>query len=251
MAIRFSYNTGAFEIGRYRGAPVYLSPMFFFTGMALALPFWRSFDLRGLFLAAGFIAILFASILIHELAHAVMATRYRVGIKRIDIHMLGGLVQFRGLPHTMRQDFLITLAGPLSNLVLGLAAFALLQPMLPIEAGLMFGIYVDRHLPSMLPELLRATAYLNLGLCAVNLLPGIPLDGGKLLYLLVERHFNARTALLTVSLLGVLFAGLTGLLFLGTLLAGCPVWAPPMLRTNWAAFQAARRGRSGWNGMAF
>ena len=127
MAIRFSYNTGAFEIGRYRGAPVYLSPMFFFTGMALALPFWRSFDLRGLFLAAGFIAILFASILIHELAHAVMATRYRVGIKRIDIHMLGGLVQFRGLPHTMRQDFLITLAGPLSNLVLGLAAFALLQ----------------------------------------------------------------------------------------------------------------------------
>jgi membrane-associated protease RseP (regulator of RpoE activity) len=103
----------------------------------------------------------------------------------------------------------------------------------------------------MLPEILRATAYLNLGLCAVNMLPGIPLDGGKLLYLLVERRFNARTALLTVSSLGVVFAAMTGLLFIGTLLAGCPIWAPPMLRTNWEAFQAARRGRSSWNAVAF
>jgi Zn-dependent protease len=108
-----------------------------------------------------------------------------------------------------------------------------------------------KHLPGMLPEILRAAAYLNLGLCAVNLLPGIPLDGGKLLYLLVERRFNARTALLTVSSLGVVFAVMTGLLFIGTLLAGCPVWAPPMLRANWEAFQTARRGRSSWDAVAF
>jgi Zn-dependent protease len=252
MAIRFSYDTGTFEIGRYRGAPIELSPLFFLSAMALALPFWRSFDLRGLALTVMFLAIFFASILIHELAHAAVATRCRVRVARIELNVLGGLVHFWGLPRTMRQDFLITAAGPLSNLVLGLAALALLWPMPPIELSVdvVDGRFI-KHLPGMLPEILRAAAYLNLGLCAVNLLPGIPLDGGKLLYLLVERRFNARTALLTVSSLGVVFAVMTGLLFIGTLLAGCPVWAPPMLRANWEAFQTARRGRSNWDAVAF
>ena len=247
----FSYDTGTFEIGRYRAAPIELSPLFFLSGMALALPFWRSFDLRGLALTVMFLAMFFASILIHELAHAYVATRYRVRVSRIELNVLGGLVHFWGLPRTMRQDFLITLAGPMSNLVLGLAALALLWPMLPIKASVV--LVDDRfvtQLPGMLPEILRATAYLNIGLCVVNMLPGIPLDGGKLLYLLVERRFNARTALLTVSSLGVVFAVMTGLLFISTLLAGCPVWAPPALRTNWEAFQAARRGRSSWNAVA-
>lgn len=58
-----------------------------------------------------FIAIIFASILLYELAHLEMARRYRVPAQRIDIDMLGGLVQFWHLPHTRRQDFAITLAG--------------------------------------------------------------------------------------------------------------------------------------------
>ncbi len=105
MAIRFSYDTGTFEIGRYRGAPIELSPLFFLSAMALALPFWRSFDLRGLALTVMFLAIFFASILIHELAHAPVATRCRVRVARIELNVLGGLVHFWGLPRTMRQDF--------------------------------------------------------------------------------------------------------------------------------------------------
>src|ERR1700754_3452222 len=100
MAIRFSYNTGMFEIGRYRGAPIDLSPLFFLSAMALALPFWRSFDLRGLALTAMFLAIFFASILLHELAHAGVATRYRVGVERIELNILGGLVHLRGSSRT-------------------------------------------------------------------------------------------------------------------------------------------------------
>jgi len=251
MAIRFSYDTGTFEIGRYRGAPVVVSPLFFLTAMALALPFWRSFDLRGLALTAMFLAIFFASILLHELAHAYVATRYRVRVSRIELNVMGGLVHFWGLPRTMRQDFFITAAGPLSNLVIGLAALALLWPMPPIGATveLVDSRFVT-HLPGMLPEILRATAYLNLGLCAVNMLPGIPLDGGKLLYLLVERRWNARIAMLTVSALGSVFGLMTSLLFLSTLIAGCPVWAPPSFRTNWEAHLAARRGQSSWNAVA-
>jgi Zn-dependent protease len=125
--MRFSFDTGSFEVGRYRGAPVALSPTFFITAVVLAIPFLRMFSLRGLVLAGFFIAMFFLSILIHELAHAVMATNYRVQVARIEINMAGGLVSFRGWPRTMQQDLLITLAGPISNLALALVALALLM----------------------------------------------------------------------------------------------------------------------------
>ena len=58
----------------------------------------------------------------------------------------------------------------------------------------------------MVAQLLRATVYVNIGLGVVNLLPGIPLDGGRIVYLLVEQRWHSRTALLTVSSLGLFFA---------------------------------------------
>ena len=247
MATRFSYDTGMFEIGRYRGTPVVLSPLFFLAAMALALPFWRSFDLRGLALTAVFFVVFFASILLHELAHAYVATRYRVRVSRIELSVMGSLVH-SGVCRAPCGRISSPRPGRCGTFVLGLAALVLLWPMPPIRltVEVVDGQFI-KHLPGMLPEILRAAAYLNLGLCAVNMLPGLPLDGGKLLYLLVERRWNARIAMLTVSSLGVVFGLMTSLLFISTLIAGCPVWAPPSFRTNWEAFQAARRGRSSWN----
>jgi Zn-dependent protease len=178
--MQFSMDTGRFEVGRYHGAPVNLSPTFFITAVVLAIPFLRMFSLRGLVLAGFFIAMFFLSVLIHELAHAVTATRYRVQVARIEINMAGGLVHFRGWPHTMRQDLLIALAGPMANLALGLAALALLK-LAPAATD-------PYSQPSMVAQLLRATVYVNIGLSIVNLLPGIPLDGGKIVYLLVEQR---------------------------------------------------------------
>jgi Zn-dependent protease len=243
--MRFSFDTGSFEVGRYRGAPVVLSPAFFITAVVLAVPFLRMFSLRGLVLAGFFIAMFFLSILIHELAHAVMATNYRVQVARIEINMAGGLVSFRDWPRTMQQDLQITLAGPMSNLALGLVALALLM-LMPAAAP------DPDSQPSMVAQLLRATAYLNIGLCAVNLLPGIPLDGGKIVYLLVEQRWHSRTALLAVSSLGLFFAGVNTFLLIGTIIAGFPIWAPPAFGPNWEAFKAARHGRrANWDAVAF
>ena len=160
--------------------------------------------------------------------------------------MAGGLVHFRGWPHTMRQDLLITLAGPIANLALGLAALALLK----LAAGAApETIVLDGKLvtepftqPSMIAQLLRATVYVNIGLGVVNLLPGIPLDGGRIVYLLVEQRWHSRTALLTVSSLGLFFATVNTFLLIGTIIAGFPIWAPPTFGANWEAFKAARSG---------
>jgi Zn-dependent protease len=105
--------------------------------------------------------------------------------------------------------------------------------------------------PSMIAQLLRATVYVNIGLAVVNLLPGIPLDGGKIVYLLVEQRWHSRTALLTVSSLGLFFATVNTFLLIGTIIAGFPIWAPPTFGANWEAFKAARKGRANWDAVAF
>ena len=186
MTIRFSMGD-AIELARYQKAPIYLHPTFFITAVMLAWPFWSIGSLRGLELAGLFIVVILGSVLLHELAHAVMAERYGLSALRIDIHALGGVVQFWYQPLKRSQDFAITLAGPASNLAIGLVALALLALVPPPEPTT---IEIDGRLFSVLPtekgfleQLLRGSAYLNLGLCVVNLIPAFPLDGGKLVYL--------------------------------------------------------------------
>ena len=249
MATRFSMQTGLMEVGQYQNAPIYLHPGFFITAFILAWPFWRMVSLRGLALGVLFMATIFASILAHELAHAAMARRYRLPVQRIDIHALGGLVQYWHLPHTRRQDFAITLAGPVSNLAIGLVALAFLATMPQAADTILIGKQLALSPPTdaFLEILLRATAYLNLGLCAVNMIPAFPLDGGKLAHLLIEARWGPRTATLVVSALGLVFACLSTLVLISTALAGFPIWAPPGFEINWRAFQAACRGLGGWD----
>ena len=115
MTIRFSLSE-PIALARYQKAPIYLHPTFFITAVMLAWPFWSIGSLRGLELAGLFIVVILGSVLLHELAHAVMAERYGLSALRIDIHALGGAVQFWYQPLKRSQDFAITLAGPMSNL---------------------------------------------------------------------------------------------------------------------------------------
>ena len=246
--MRISFETGVIELGRYQRIPINLHCSFFITAVLLTFPFWRRVDLSGLSLAAIFTVVLFASILLHELAHAMVARRYRISADRIDIHINGGMVHLGGGWRTLRQDLAITIAGPLSNLVLGLLAFGLLA-LAEGQGAILPG---ETPFPStgILERLLRAAAYLNIGLCVVNLLPGIPLDGGRILYLLVERRWNSRIAIRVVAAFGLMFAAINMVVLFVTTLAGFPVWAPPHFGTNWQAFQESRTRSVGWNAYA-
>src|SRR5262249_8458752 len=171
------------------------------------------------------VAILFASILIHELAHAIVARRFAVPIGAIAVHYLGGVVQFLGRPRRRNEDCLITLAGPLSNFVLAGIAFGVL---LLIPAGephpVAIGDQVIQRPPSpgLLGRALPFAIYINLGLAIINMLPGFPLDGGRLMYLLVEKYRDPRLATLVVGSLGMVFGALSLVLLLMTALAGFP-----------------------------
>lgn len=115
---------------------------------------------------AGTALAFLGTVLVHELAHALMARRYRMPVQRITLWMVGGLTELGGEPPTARADAVIAASGPVVSMVLG-AGFAVLA------AG------SDGH--GLLGAGLTWIAAVNMLLGVFNLLPGAPLDGGRLL----------------------------------------------------------------------
>jgi Zn-dependent protease len=118
-------------------------------------------------------ALFLASLLAHEAAHAVVARRRGVGVRSITLWMLGGVAQLDGEPPSARADFAIAAAGPLTSLAAG-AVLAL-----SAEAAASVGT------PAVIVAALAWTGATNALLAVFNLLPGAPLDGGRILRALV------------------------------------------------------------------
>jgi Zn-dependent protease/predicted transcriptional regulator len=121
--------------------------------------------------AVGFFAtvLFFASVLTHELSHAWVANRLGEKVSRITLFIFGGMAHLAGEPETPAVEFKVAGVGPLTSLVLG-ALFWVVYLSLPPEPALTLWRAVFRYL-----------AYINVALALFNLLPGFPLDGGRLL----------------------------------------------------------------------
>ncbi len=119
----------------------------------------------------GLIATLlfFASVLIHELSHAWVANRLGEKVSRITLFIFGGMAHLSGEPETPAVEFKVAGIGPLTSLVLG-ALFWVVHRAIPAYPALTLWRAVFRYL-----------AYINVALALFNLLPGFPLDGGRLL----------------------------------------------------------------------
>ncbi|GLY67788.1 site-2 protease family protein [Amycolatopsis taiwanensis] len=155
-------------------------------------------------------ACFLASLLAHELAHAVTARHYGMKVKRITLWMLGGVAELEGEPPSPRADFVIAIMGPLTSLVLGGACWGT--------------AYLTRLvLPALVVLGLSWIGITNVLLAVFNLLPGAPLDGGRVLRAAVWKATGNRmranaAAARTGQVLGlVLIAGGLGeTLFLGS-----------------------------------
>ncbi len=155
----------------------------------------------GVVAAAG----LFASILLHELGHAVVARRNGVNVKRISLWAFGGVAQLDGEAATPRAEFKIAGIGPAISLVLGLALF--------IPATALSGIA---------GAVVAWLASINVILAVFNLIPGAPLDGGRLLHAwLWNRHGDKARATASATKAGrIVGSGLIGLGAVQFLLGG-------------------------------
>jgi Zn-dependent protease len=240
-----SFVDGSLKIGQFAQAPIRVYPGFLIAAGLLTVPnWWLRPGLSGMALFAIGLVTVFAAVMVHELAHAVAAKRCGVTAARIDLYIFGGVVAFDTPPRTMWNDFAIVIAGPLSNLALATMAYTLLivlnggLPDLITHGPLRSDVIFE---PRITERALTFAVYLNLGLFVVNMLPAFPLDGGKLLYLLIARRWDRRTATLVVAKLGVMLAFASYILLLVTAVVGCPIWSPPGAQVNLEALLAAER----------
>ena len=197
-------------IGRIFGISIDLDySWFLIVGLLtwmLAVSYYRSeFGgwTTGEYWAMGFVTavMLFVSVLIHELAHSLMAQRFGISVPRITLFLFGGVSQIAAEPPSAGQEFWISVVGP--GMSLALAAF--FWELEPLLAGW-----------EQLLALAEYLALLNLILALFNLIPGFPLDGGRVLRALVWRitgNFHRATVA----------AGVTGRFF-GFLLIFLGVW---------------------------
>jgi len=115
--------------------------------------------------------LLFASVLIHELAHSLVAIGNGLTVRGITLHLLGGVSQLDDEPPDPRTEFLMAAAGPLASLAL---ALVLSLARIPVDAP-----WGDAILTYLM--------YVNVAVGVFNLIPGFPLDGGRLLRAVVWR----------------------------------------------------------------
>lgn len=116
---------------------------------------------------------LFAGVLLHEFGHALVAMRYGFPIESITLWFLGGIAQLSEQPEEWRTELYIALAGPAVSVALGVVLWI----------GLAF-VPASMHVFGFLVAYL---AVINIALAAFNLLPGFPMDGGRVLRALLAR----------------------------------------------------------------
>jgi Zn-dependent protease len=175
--------------------------------------------------------LFFGSVLFHELAHAAMARARGIPVEGITLFVFGGMARIRADAENPKDEFLITVVGPLTSAALG---------------GLFLAIaYAGRALgaPPAVTGVAHYLAILNLILAVFNLIPGFPLDGGRLFRSLVwhvtrDLRKATRWASYSGRGFGLLMVGLGVVyMFRGALLAG--MW---LIFIGWFLTQAAESG---------
>lgn len=112
---------------------------------------------------------LFFSLLFHELSHSVVARAYGLPVRRITLFLFGGVAEMEAEPKEPRIEFWMAIAGPIASVVLGIAFYLLAVTMAAVG------------FPEHVAGVARYLGFINMLLAIFNMVPGFPLDGGRVL----------------------------------------------------------------------
>lgn len=193
------------SLGRVLGVPVFLHPSWLLLAVVVTIAYGQVVSERldlapgaAYAVGFGFVLCLLVSVLLHELGHALTARRYGVGVRGITLELLGGYTEMDGDAPRPRVELVVSLAGPAVSLVLGLAAAGATALMSVRTVGGLIAFQL---------------AAANIVVAAFNVLPGLPLDGGRALRAAVWALRRDRHA-------GTLVAGWSGRVVALATLAG-------------------------------
>ncbi|EKU49748.1 MULTISPECIES: site-2 protease family protein [Brevibacterium] len=236
MAVK-NHQTGAssgLRLGTVLGAPVILAWSWFLAAIVITILFapWvltvrPDLGIWSWAVAFAYAVLLFASVFLHELAHGVAGQFYGQKVAAIELNIWGGFTRFEPQVDNPRDkaamtSFVISIVGPIVNIVLALLGWWCLSAVTP----------------SSVPWLLLiAVTFANVALGAINLLPGIPLDGGWALQALMWRITGSQyLGTIVASWVGrIIAAGFIGWSVITPLLAG---QRPDPLNVAWMSLIA-------------
>ena len=160
------------KVGSIAGSDVLIGRSWFLIAALIAVLVAPEVDkvepgLGGLKYVAGLMlaVLLYLSVLIHEASHALVAKRFGLPVTSITLHFLGGMTSIDGEPASPREEFWVSVVGPISSLAVSAVAFGVGL----VAPGGLIGFAIS------------GIALTNLLVGVINLVPGLPLDGGRVL----------------------------------------------------------------------
>ena len=226
---------GSFEVGKLMGIPLrlhfswFLVLLLFTYSLAMFLggirPWWSVTERWGVALAAS--TMLFVSVIAHELSHSLVAMRYGIRVKAITLFMFGGAAHISREAPRPGMELLIALAGPVCSVLLAL---------LFLGAG-----YLVERFSVHVAVMMSWLFLMNMALGIFNLIPGFPLDGGRVLRAViwaVSGNYAAATRVATMGgyATALLLVGLGVFVFIVSRNALQGMW---LALVGWFLFQAA------------
>jgi len=189
----------SWRVGTLFGFPVEVNISFLFLLGLVLLAF-------GGLIGLAVVLLTFASVVVHELGHALVARKLNVHVSGIELSFFGGAAKMVQMPRSSNDELAIAAAGPAVSLMLG-------------GAGL--GLAALTHLP-----LFALIGYINLVLAGFNLIPALPMDGGRILRALLARRMDfvrATDISVTVSRVAAIGFAILGLMGAYQLLVLAPL----------------------------
>jgi Zn-dependent protease/CBS domain-containing protein len=195
---------GTFRLGTVAGIDVTVSNSWFLIVLLIAVIMAPQIETVAPDIGAGkyvagvaYAVLLYGSVLLHEISHALAARSFKLPVVSINLHFLGGATEIDGEAETPWREFAIAVVGPLTSLLVGGAA---------LGVGLALG-------PGLLRFTALSLAIANIIVGALNLVPGLPLDGGRVLQSAVWAATRNRTTGIIVAAWGGRVAAVAALLY--------------------------------------
>jgi Zn-dependent protease/CBS domain-containing protein len=193
----------SFKIGSIMGIPLKVHATFL---LLLLLIFFAGGSVIGLGGIYGvvFVILIFASVVFHELSHAMVARRFGIDVQDITLLPIGGVARMVKTPEKPTQEILVSAAGPIASLVLAFSLWVVAK---------MTGVDVNLYEAAEDGSLLVQLIVVNIVLAIFNLAPAFPMDGGRVLRGILGLYLRPDKATRIAVGVGQAFA--IGLFFLG------------------------------------
>lgn len=199
----------SWKIARIAGIDVYIHVTFVLLVYLVGISHWKQQGtIEAVISGVAYILVLFCCVVLHEFGHSLTARRYGIGTRSITLLPIGGIASLEKMPDDPRQEIIVALAGPAVNFVIAIFLYLYLSvghsPLTAEELSLTGGSFVYRVM------------IVNLFIGGFNLLPALPMDGGRVLRAAMALRMDHALATQKAARIGQFLAigmGLLGMMY--------------------------------------